>query len=297
MIVAEADSPYHAFMIKPAAAVGAALAVGLTACGSSSAPARSASSPSTSTATSGSDAGASNLTVTPDVTAALVAAIAAMHGLQPSDYDGLVPGRTYYATDHATGDYWAGAAPRPSSSSYEAQVSSQDDGSYVVLTRTSGGSWHGHATGMTNDEGAGPCPVTVPAAVLAVWGWSVGSCAPPWVAPAPAAAGTPTANLPVAHFANWTGRNPSTISFSADSGNIVSGLTWSWTATQAVGHGTWGYESCDPSCAQGGSTPYPAVVTLSGAAGGQFTTGVEQTSGPHGGSYDFALPSALIGAS
>jgi hypothetical protein len=148
---------------------------------------------------------------------------------------------------------------------------------------------------MTGTEPASSCPVAIAADVLALWGWTAGSCEPPFVASTPSA--SPTIDLPVAHFANWTGRSPSDIYFSSDSGNIVSGLNWSWTATQAVGHGTWGYESCNPSCAQGGSTPYPAVVTLSGAAGGQFTRGVEQTSGPHGGSFDFVLPSADIGAS
>ncbi|HEY5335563.1 MAG TPA: hypothetical protein VIJ71_06030 [Mycobacteriales bacterium] len=291
-------------MIRSVAAVGAALVVALAACGGSATPARSASTPSPSApvgsspaSASGPVVGASNLTVTAAVRAALVAAIAAMHGLRSSDYEGLVEGRTYYAIDHTTGDYWAGAEPIPSASSYQAQVSSQDDGSYVVLTRTSGGSWHGYATGMTGVEPGSTCPVTVAAAVLAVWSWAIGSCAPPVVTSTPPASASPTAGLPVVHFANWTGRNPSIIYFSADSGNIVSGLTWSWTATQAVGHGTWGYESCNPSCAQGGSTPYPAVVTLSGAAGGQFTKGVEETSGPHGGSFDFVLPSADIGAS
>lgn len=217
-----------------------------------------------------------------------------MHGLRASDYDGLVRGRTYYAIDHTTGDYWAGADPIPSPSSYQAQVSSQDDGSYVVLTRTASGSWHGYETGMTDAEPARDCPVTVPGDVLAVWGWATGSCEPPF-GPAPSV--HPTADLPVAHFSNWTGRDPTIIYFSGDSGNIVSGLTWSWTPTQAVGHGTWGYESCDPNCAQGTVTPYPAVVTLSGAVGGQFTKGVETTSGPHGFTQNFTLPNTSVGAS
>jgi hypothetical protein len=238
---------------------------------------------------------ASNLTVTPAVTAALVTAIAAMHDLHASDYAGLVAGRTYYGIDHATGDYWAGADPIASSSSYQAQVSSQDDGSYVVLRRAPGSSWHGYETGMTNSEPAATCPVSVPPDVLTVWGWAAGSCEPPLVPPM--GGGQPANDLPLAHFASWNGRDPSVIYFSGDSGNIVTALTWSWTATQAVGRGTWGYESCDPSCAQGTTTPYPAVVTLSGAVRGQFTKGVEQTSGPHGFTEDFTLPNASIGAS
>lgn len=290
----------------------AALVAVLTGCGGSSPSGHAASTPapsqppahSAAPATVGSPhvsasvsgnapgAGASNLTVTPAVTAELVSAIAALHHLKPSDYSGLVSGRTYYGIDHTTGSYWAGADPMPSSSSYQAQVTSQDDGSYVVLTRAPGGSWHGYETGMTNGDPGGPCPVTVPADVLRVWSWAAGSCEPP---PAPPATEQP-AGRPVAHFADWTGREPSIIYFSGDSGNIVSGLTWSWTATRAVGHGTWGYESCDPDCAQGTTAPYPAVVTLSGPVGGQFTKGVEQTSGPHAFTEHFTLPSTAIGA-
>jgi hypothetical protein len=76
----------------------------------------------------------------------------------------------------------------------------------------------------------------------------------------------------------------------------VTGLAWTWTATLAVGHGVWTYESCIPNCASGRDTPYTATVTLSDPVGDRFTEGVEQTSGPHGFTYDFTLPSNFINA-
>ena len=90
---------------------------------------------------------------------------------------GVVPGRTYYAYDPATSTYWAGAALVPSSSSMPAQVSSQDDGSYLLFTRPANGAWTVYSVGMTGIAGA-KCPVPVPASVLAVWGWAPGTCRP-----------------------------------------------------------------------------------------------------------------------
>lgn len=282
------------------------------ACGRSSHPAASTTSttvPSSTTsgstttvAAGGTGSGATNLSAGPDVQAALLAAVAAMHQLPVSDYAGLVPGSTYYAVDHGTGDYWAGVAPMPQPSSVQAQVSSQDDGSYVILTRPPGGGWHGWETGAARGADA-RCPVTIPADVLAVWNWSPGTCTPPPSASVPTTSVAPTTStpsagaLPTASFADWTGREPTTIAFSGDATNIVSDLTWSWTATGATGHGTWTFESCDPNCAAGSQTPYPATVTLSDPVGGQFTRGVEQTSGPYGSTNDFTLPSRFIDAS
>jgi hypothetical protein len=38
----------------------------------------------------------------------------------------------------------------------------------------------------------------------------------------------------------WTGMEPSTIAFSADGGNIVTGIRWSsWNHVNAVGQGTY----------------------------------------------------------
>jgi hypothetical protein len=89
----------------------------------------------------------------------------------------------------------------------------------------------------------------------------------------------------------WTGREPTEIDYSADAGNVVSGLTWSsWTTTQAVGNGTWTYDDCLPDCASGSTTPYPATITLSGPVSGAFTHMTETTSGPHGFTMNFTYP-------
>ena len=131
------------------------------------------------TTTSGS--GAQNLTVTNAIRAQLVAAGAALNNVPVSEYSGLAPGLTYYALDRATGTYWAAArlVPAPSSDPSkptQAQIAAQDEGSYTLFTRAPGASWKAYPDGNT---GPGtPCPVTVPAGVVKVWGWPNGSCRP-----------------------------------------------------------------------------------------------------------------------
>jgi len=179
--------------------VGAVVAVGaiavLVGCGSSSnastattaagqatgsATMRTVTQPVTtsgSTGTSTASTAVQNLQVTQALRAELLQAGAASHNLPASDYTGLAPGRTYYAYDPATSAYWAGAALVPSTSSTPAQVSVQDDGAYLVFTRPPGGSWRVYSVGMTLIPGA-KCPVTVPPAVVSVWGWAPGTCRP-----------------------------------------------------------------------------------------------------------------------
>jgi len=118
-----------------------------------------------------------NLVVTDAVRAQLVRAGAALHQLPTSDYAGLEPGRTYYARDLATDQEWAAAGLQPAPGSYDAGVANQDRGAYMVFTRSPGGAWHGWETGLSGGP-PGQCPVTVPASVLAVWGWPAGSCYP-----------------------------------------------------------------------------------------------------------------------
>jgi hypothetical protein len=145
--------------------------------------------------------GAVDLVVTDAVRAQLVRAGAALHQLPASDYVGLEPSRTYYARDVATGDEWAAAGLQPAPNSYDAGVANQDEGSYMVFTRPPGGAWHGWETGLTGGP-RGPCPVTVPPSVLAVWGWPPGSCYP--LSGAPAAVPSPpeaTAPCTPAHVA------------------------------------------------------------------------------------------------
>lgn len=118
-----------------------------------------------------------NLVVTDSLRAQLVAAGAALHQLTAADFTGLQPGLTYYAFDAQTDTFWAGAGLVPSPTSYQAQVSTQDDGSYILFERQAGGSWIGRDVGQAGAVGT-PCPVVVPPGVLSVWGWPAGSCRP-----------------------------------------------------------------------------------------------------------------------
>lgn len=121
--------------------------------------------------------GAQNLVVTNALRAGLLQAAASANGIPAADYSGLLAGQTYYAYDPSTGTYWAGAALVPKSSSIKAQVSVQDDGGYLLFTKPAGGTWKVYPVGMTGVAGA-TCPVTVPSAVLHVWGWPAGTCRP-----------------------------------------------------------------------------------------------------------------------
>ena len=119
-----------------------------------------------------------NLLVTQDVRGQLVQAGAALNGLTASDYDGLLPGMTYYAYDPMTATYWAGAALWPSPASTQAQVSGQDDGSYLLFERPANGTWTARPVGLTGTSDGPPCPVAVPSAILALWNWEPGTCRP-----------------------------------------------------------------------------------------------------------------------
>jgi len=115
---------------------------------------------------------------------------------------------------------------------------------------------------------------------------------------AASSSGSASTTVPTATFGSWTGTEPTIVYFSGDSGNIVSGLTWtSWTSQSATGHGSWGYENCDPNCAQGTVTPYPATISLSDPVGGRFTQVTETQSGPYGSTLNFTLPDPSLSAS
>ncbi len=132
-------------------------ALGLAACGSSP----KASTPVTRT-----------LPVTAALTAALLAAGAAGHGLPVADFTGLTKGLTFYAYESSPAGYWAGAQLVPSHSSMTAQVSVQDDGAYDLFTKsTATGSWTAYQDGLGTIKGA-HCAVVVPASVRTLWGWS-----------------------------------------------------------------------------------------------------------------------------
>lgn len=87
-------------------------------------------------------------------------------------------------------------------------------------------------------------------------------------------------SLPALTVGSWSGIKPTRIDFSADAGNVVTGIIWSsWTATQAVGQGTSDIQSCIPNCAQGSDAPVPATITLSNPENGDFTQMKESRNG------------------
>jgi energy-coupling factor transporter ATP-binding protein EcfA2 len=94
----------------------------------------------------------------------------------------------------------------------------------------------------------------------------------------PAAATSPP--LPVLTAGDWTGTDPSTVDFSGDGGNVVTGITWSsWTATGARGRGTSYLDNCVPNCAEGYTVAVPAEIYLSVPVNGQFTVMRERRAG------------------
>lgn len=70
----------------------------------------------------------------------------------------------------------------------------------------------------------------------------------------------------------YHGTEPASIYFSGDNTVSVRGITWSsWNETSATGSGTWFFVDCNPDCASGPVTKYPATLTLSNAQNGLFT--------------------------
>jgi len=120
--------------------------------------------------------GAHNLTITNADRTQLVQAAAALNNVPAADFVGLWPGETYFAYDAQSATYWAGAKLNPGSSQ-PAQVSTQDDGAYVLFHRPAGSGWIAQDVGMAGIEGT-KCPIVVPAAILALWNWAPGTCRP-----------------------------------------------------------------------------------------------------------------------
>lgn len=121
---------------------------------------------------------AKNLVVTPAVRASLLATGAASHRLPVKDYLGLTKDETYYAYDEANKTFYAGAGLDPSPNSMAAQVGAQDDGAYYLFARAAGATkWKIYDDGLGGADGA-KCPITLPSAVRAVWGWTL-KCSPP----------------------------------------------------------------------------------------------------------------------
>ena len=62
----------------------------------------------------------------------------------------------------------------------------------------------------------------------------------------------------------FSGVRPSAIQFSADGGDVVTGIQWpAWGSRTATGHGTVGRDNCTPNCAEGRTSYVPARITLS----------------------------------
>jgi hypothetical protein len=142
------------------------------------APPTTTSGSTTLETTTTSASATSNLVVTDELRSQLVAAGAAHNSLPASDYTGLRPGETYYAYDADTQTYWAAASLDPSTSSTPAQVAAQDDGAYLLFERARSGTWTVYDVGLAGTPEGSACPVTVPSAILTLWGWPADSCRP-----------------------------------------------------------------------------------------------------------------------
>src|SRR5665213_1561182 len=128
------------------------------------------SGPTTSTT----DKAATNLLVTTKVRQSLLNAAASSHQLPTSNYTGLQARRIYYAFDSATNEYYAAAGLVPSLHSLQAQIGVQDDGAYNLFTRAKGVSaWTVYNDGLGGAQDS-TCPISLPSAVLAAWGWKTG---------------------------------------------------------------------------------------------------------------------------
>ncbi len=102
---------------------------------------------------------------------------------------------------------------------------------------------------------------------------------------------TTVAPLPILTAGGWTGRQPTTIDFSGGCCNVVDHITWSsWNSAQAVGQGTWEYDTCASGCVNGPFDPYPATITLSGPLGGTVTALTDATTGPEGSVTNWVYP-------
>ena len=251
---------------------------------------------------------AQSLVVTSEIKSQLLQAGAALNGLPASAFDGLMSGNTYYAYDPATATYWAGAKLVPSSSSLRAQVSVQDNGSYVLFRRPAGKAWTAQDVGLAGVAGT-KCTTSVPASVLTVWNWPARSCRPASIASIvpPSSVPTATSDLPrvIADCtapppqAQQTQVEPTSITVTcADNGIGVQDVVWtSWTASSASGNGTVWEKTCKPDCASGPIGMYPASISVSGvkatSVGNLFTrmTVTYQGAGPNGHTTDqFGLP-------
>ncbi len=119
--------------------------------------------------------GVKNLALTPELTRELLIAAATFNKLPVTAYEGLAPHSTYVGRD-ASGTVWAATALQPSPSSVPAQVSVQDDGSYLLLRRNPSGDWTVWSVGLAS---AADCArFGLPAALRTLWDWPSTGCHP-----------------------------------------------------------------------------------------------------------------------
>ncbi len=99
------------------------------------------------------------------------------------------------------------------------------------------------------------------------------SSPPPTASPAPSLAKFKVCTSPADTCTSYGGLSrmktePMQILTTADGSGYMVNLTWSgWGSATATGTGTWKLDNCNPNCAQGTYTGYPATVTLSGLTG------------------------------
>jgi Protein kinase domain len=78
----------------------------------------------------------------------------------------------------------------------------------------------------------------------------------------------PAAGCGKAGAAQAMAARPRQIDVTANGAQVVTGLSWAgWGGGQATGQGTLQVSSCQPSCADGKRSAYPATVTLTGLTG------------------------------
>jgi hypothetical protein len=122
---------------------------------------------------------AMNLPVTAAIRTDLIAVAAASSNIPVSQVV-MEPNLTYYAYDPTSATYWAGAKFETTPSSPN-ETAFEDANSYFIFSMTNGGSWMSRGAGL---EGTS-CP-PIPAAIVALWNWTAGTCDPPPSATAPA---------------------------------------------------------------------------------------------------------------
>jgi hypothetical protein len=246
---------------------------------SSVSPATESSKSSQPTGTTGSSPtkarpAAENLVVTSDVRRQLLQVGAALNGLPTSAYTGLVSGDTYYAYDAATATYWAGAGLSPSPSSLRAQVSAQDDGSYLLFRRPSGTTWTAEDVGLAGIGGS-KCPTSVPASVLVVWHWTARSCRPEALTSTVRPSAVPTLGRLAGDFAQ-AGKGfgqvqPSEIFNGGDPTGLVTHVVWkSWGGPDAVGTGINDYVGPNQNVSAGTEEPATVVAFNLGTCNGKL---------------------------